>query len=129
MWPMDHRSSEEFEIRPVPTRTLAYSNIARSWVAGLPLGEVAHFHPMHGRPAPDLPLLPMVVCRILAVLLQAIPAWIFKPGDPSSVRIALEHKGAIVMTDKHIGQAVAADISGHHGHRRVKLGDFVLGPR
>lgn len=94
----------------------------------IPLREVARFHPVHGRPPPDLPLFPMVVCWILRVFLQAIPTRILEPGDPASVRVTLEHEGAIIMTDKHVGQAVAADINGDHGHGSVELRNPVLGP-
>lgn len=70
----------------------------------------------------------MVILLVVRILLQPVTARVLQPGDPAAVWVALQHKGAIIVTDDDIGQPVAVYVHGDDGYGGVEVCDFILGP-
>lgn len=85
------------------------------------LSKVPSFHSVHRRPSPDEPFRPMT-------LVEVIPPWVFQPADDTSVRVALEHEGAVIVTDDKVHPTVSSDIDRYDRNRRIELSDLILLP-
>jgi len=87
-----------------------------------PLGKISSPQTVHRRPSANIALRPG------ALGAEFVTAGILKPGDMASLGIDIEHKGAIVVRQDDVGEAISGNVLGDDSDRRVKGADGMAGP-